>query len=188
MSHYIYWIFSCALLGYAYSTFAFLFLTLFSDWFRQRSVWYLSISNSIALYLVFFNMFLSIYSAYQCATDLSYQEAQATSGFEPASRWRGCAFGLICSIFLGLILQMCFISKYYRSKKWVSLLSGILIWLLVYLDLIIIRLTYYFNDSLPSSWSIEYNGLTNNSIMLFTVTYFLVTLWFSSRKSQSYLS
>lgn len=182
MSHYIYWIFSCALLGYAYSTFAFLVLTLFSDWFRHRSVRYLSASNSIALFLGIINLLLSIYGAYQCATDSSYQEAQATSGFEPTSLWRGCYFDLFISVLLGCIFQLLFISKYFRSKKWASLVSGFLIWLLVYLELFIEIWTIYSGDGLSSSWSIQYKGLTNNLIILFSVVYFVFSLWFSSRK------
>ena len=166
-----YWVIDKIISAHIYATIAFLLLSIFNKQIRVKRSFYLNISNLILLCCLFINLGLLVQQTIICKLNQTeFLQNSNTEGYDYYYS-RNCYTQLIWYLLLGFAFQLLFIFKKYRIRIKTTILSVFLLLIFTYIEAIIILITSFYNDYLPSSWSRNKDTIWT---ILFAVSYFTI--------------
>lgn len=164
------------ILGYCFSTLAFLIMALFLSTARQRIPLYLNRANRIIIVVVLIRLLFSGIQAINCFTDHSGATATGTgSGMYGVS----CFSSFVIILLGGFVFQLLFVIPRFRRSVGLSLISALLLLISVNYEKYIIILTSVYRDYLPSSWTSAVNW-ENIVLTLFVSIGFFCVCWYTN--------
>lgn len=167
------------LFAYVLAMAAFLLFRLFSKVFRDRCAGFLNIANTLLLVLLFVNIAVEIVYALQCREFVleSVKGKEEETSF-PLKKG-GCFSALLLNVFFGFLFQLLFFWKKYRIKIRLTTVSVFLLLFLLNFEYLIIFISQFHMDYVPSSWAVYYSGPTKWIVAVLAVIYFLIC-WIAS--------
>jgi len=166
-----FWIINKIITAHLFSTITFLLIRLIYKEADKKANNFLNKANFIILLIVIFNLVLFGLEKIQCYT-LSYKAIQSHPVDILALYPRVC-FTYIDGMFLGIYLfHTLFLLKRRRTKVSLTLISILLLTLIYNYEKVIIYLTIFYRDYIPSSWSTYYDNTTVIWTLAFTAIYF----------------
>ena len=180
----LYWLTNKIILAYIISTSFFLLLVFFIKTIRNKANHFLNISNLILFISLIGNFILTGLNTIQCRTE----ELNKLQTLEPTPKYNfshpmNCLTLFIWTIILGLIFQILFISRKYRTKIWTTITSVLLLLILQNLEAVqLFILDHFFSDYLPSSWSVYYESTDEIWTISLALIYFIFCWTVSAKK------
>ncbi len=170
----LYWLTEKILLGYIYSTFGFLLLIFVFKRNRVRSSNFLNLSNLIAFFGMTINLILVGTDAIKCRFEQinQFQKAKIT-GYN-FFYTQSCFTVFIYTFIFAFFIQLCFLYKRNRQKIGLTIISILLLLFVFNLEQMLIFITSFFRDFLPSSWRVLHVTLDRLWTIIFSVFYFII--------------
>ncbi len=163
------------MVAYTYATTIFLLLTVFNKTARERTHRFLNVSNGLILIVLFLNLIIIVINALSCRSTRLEMPDNYDLGVGDT-----CYHFLLWSIFLGFIFQLCFFYKRCRTNIAATIISVVLLFVLTNLEKIVVFITSYFRDYLPSGWSFFYADSDLSWTIIISIAYFILCWKLSS--------
>ena len=180
----LYWLTEKIIIAYIFSTLIFLCLRFVIKTAKSITLKFLDLSNGLVLIDLFLNIFIVVRNTIECrSSQLNILQKPEELGYP--FYYTNCYSLLIWTIILGFIFHLCFLKRHFRTKKWATVTSLILLTILINADRISIFITCMYRDYLPSSWSVYYESSDKIWAVAISVIYFLICWTFSRLKFKS---
>jgi len=183
-----FWIINKIITAYIISTLTFLTILLFYKAVRRRKNIFLSKSNFIIIIVLLLNIIWVGEDAIKCYVSERNNSNIPSVDTSPIYR-RNCFTIFIGAFFFAFLFQVIFFFNKHRSKVSLTLISIILLTFIYNYERLIIFITNFYRDYLPSSWSAYYDTTDIIWTVAFSALYFAVC-WtnikiFKNKKSLS---
>jgi hypothetical protein len=169
----IYWIINKIIAGYIIATLAFLAISLFYKPALDRRNTFLNKSNLIIIFVLLLNFVWVIKETFQC--------------FALENRSTSCFFLGIGTFLFAFLFHILFCFKKYRIKISITLVSILFLTIIYNYERVIIFVTNFYRDYLPSSWSTYYDYINGKGWIVVFSTFYFIICWtnFSKLKDKN---
>lgn len=169
------------IMGYCFSTLAFLILALLLSTARQRIPLYLNRANRIIIVVVLIKLLLSGIQAINCFTD---QPGTTATGTGSSVYGVSCFYPFIFVLLCGFAFQLLFLNPRFRRSVGLSLISALLLLISVNYEKYIIVFTSVYRDYLPSSWNSAESWKNTFPTVFISIGYFCVC-WYTGKSGKA---
>lgn len=168
------WYTGVIIIAYIISTLTFLFVRVFSKIFRRRTENFLNWANGLILAGLCANLFFIALSTIECSTIQNEMINNSKKEGYNIDYSSDCISILIWTLIFGFAFHMFFVIRKFRTKIWSTVISLFLLIVLTNIDKIIITVTSFLGDYLPSSWSFQKTNSEKLWIIAISAFYFLI--------------
>jgi hypothetical protein len=168
-----FWIINKIIIAYILSTLIFLLIILFNKPSRRRSNIFLNKSNLIILVVLLINIMVEGVEAIKCKNAAVKNVAHNTQD-SFVNYNDNCISIFVFTLLFAFLFQVLFFFHKFRTKISLTVISIFLLSIYNGYERMVIFITNYFRDYLPSSWSTYYDVGNPVWVAVFTALYFIV--------------